>query len=419
MKNKVIAALLSVAISFALWAYVVTVVDPESEETFYNVPVVLDGQSALADRELMIVSNTDYKVDLTLSGYRTDLNKLNASNITLMADLSQITTPGTHKLNYTVSYPGGGAIHVLEQDPQYIELTVVEFFSKEVPVRVEFIGTISDDYIRDPSATLDHSTVTVSGPKDVVDRITQARLNITLDGRTQTIHEAFPVVLCDDQNRVVESSFLNSSAASVRAILLIQRKMDVPITWTVVAGGGLTADMVTVTPDWESIQVAGSESVLHNLRFYYGTIDLAKIFVDSESIADNEVVLVYELPEREGVTNITGVTEVKLTVKIDPEYIRNMEVRKYKVHNLQAVNVPEGAEVHLNTAQLIVSIRGPREQLDQLKPENIQVLVDLAGAQEGNGLYVPTVRIEGVENVGAVNLEETKVAVNVTYGEEG
>ncbi len=418
MKNKVIAALLSVVISFALWAYVVTVVDPESEETFYNVPVVLDGQSMLANRELMIVSNTDHKVDLTLSGYRTDLNKLNASNITLMADLSQITTPGTHKLNYTVSYPGGGAIHVLEQDPQYIELTVVEFHSKEVPVYVEYTGKLSDDYTTDlQEISLDHSTVTVSGPKDAVDRITQARLNITLDGRTQTINEAFPVILCDNQGQVVENSFLKSSVVNVRATLLIQRQMDIPITWTVVAGGGLTADMVTVTPDWEAIKFAGSENALKNLQLYY-IIDLAKIFVDSDSLASNEAVLVHELPLPENVTNITGVTEVRLTVKIKPEYARNMEVRKYKVVNLQPINVPEGADIQLNTAQLTVSIRGTREQLDQLKPENIQVLVDLAGAREGNGLYIPTVRIEGVDNVGAVNLEETKVAVNVAYGEE-
>ena len=38
MKNKVLAILMSVVVAFGLWMYVITVVSPESEKTYYDIP---------------------------------------------------------------------------------------------------------------------------------------------------------------------------------------------------------------------------------------------------------------------------------------------------------------------------------------------------------------------------------------------
>ena len=94
MKNKAIYALLAAAIAFGLWLYVITVVSPESQNTYLDIPVVMDGESLLNDRGLMIIAGGAQTVDLKLEGYRTDLSQLNKANITLLADLSQITTAG-------------------------------------------------------------------------------------------------------------------------------------------------------------------------------------------------------------------------------------------------------------------------------------------------------------------------------------
>ena len=44
MKRKIVYGLLALLISFGLWMYVVTVVNPGWEETFYNIPVVLENE---------------------------------------------------------------------------------------------------------------------------------------------------------------------------------------------------------------------------------------------------------------------------------------------------------------------------------------------------------------------------------------
>ena len=70
MKNKFLMGLLSVVISCALWLYVAVVVSPETEATFENIPVVMDGTAMLESRDLMIVSDTNLKVNLILVGNR-------------------------------------------------------------------------------------------------------------------------------------------------------------------------------------------------------------------------------------------------------------------------------------------------------------------------------------------------------------
>ena len=82
-KSKIWQTALSLVIAFALWAYVITTVNPESEETFYDIPVSYQND-ILEERGLMIVSEKP-TVTLKLKGNRSDLNELNASNITIKA----------------------------------------------------------------------------------------------------------------------------------------------------------------------------------------------------------------------------------------------------------------------------------------------------------------------------------------------
>ena len=102
MKNKFAAALFSLIVAFGIWLYVITTVSPGSEDTFSNIPVTLQNEAALSERGLMVTTQDVPTVTLRLSGNRSDLIKLNSSNIVLTADLSGIYEPGksgcTHRL---------------------------------------------------------------------------------------------------------------------------------------------------------------------------------------------------------------------------------------------------------------------------------------------------------------------------------
>ena len=114
----------------------------------------------------MLVSEEDPKVTLRLFGNRADMIKLNASNITIRADLSRIYSAGEQSLTYSIVYPGdvpNNAFEIVSQTPQQLTLSVVERKSKDVDVQVVFNGAVPEQYIAFmDKATLDYEKITVA-----------------------------------------------------------------------------------------------------------------------------------------------------------------------------------------------------------------------------------------------------------------
>ncbi len=415
MNNKFVSFLLSLLIAFALWAYVVTVQAPESESTYYNVPVVLDGQDLLEARDLMIISQKGFTVNLTLSGYRTDLNKLDSSNITVLADLSKITTPGTHTLNYQVFYPGSvqsGNIHTVNQQPQSITLTVVEHSTKDIRVEVNCSGSVPAGYTADrQNVIVDHNTVTISGPKDVIDRIEQARVEIDVSGQSNTITQTLPYTLCDKNgNPVSGTENVTANVRDIQATVKILKLKSVPLKLHVIPGGGITEDMITITMERDSILLSGSESALDGLEeIVLGTIDLGKLTEDWESN------MPVTLPS--GVNNVTGVPAIHVSVKMPV-----LETREFQVgqEHFEIKGTPAGMDVNLQTETLVLKIRGPVMLLDELQQhtDRIRVHIDLTDGQEGSGSYVATIQILDMEAVGAVESYEVIVELVAQQAQE-
>ena len=389
MKNKFLMGLLSLAISCALWMYVALVVSPETEATYENIPVVMDGTSVLDSRDLMIISDTNLKVNLKLLGNRQDLNKLNSSNITILADLSQITEPGEHNVKYSIFYPGtvqSGTIDPVEKNPQYVTVVVAERGKKTIPVEVRSVGSVPENFIAD-KAVQDISSITLTGPKDVVDQIAYARIVIDMTDRTTSFSNIYQYALYDAEGRSIENNkYITASATDIRVDVKIDQLKKVKLVYTVLEGGGIGADDVTITPmDMERtwITVRGSQAVLAKLNeIHVGTIDLSQI-TSSRNIA-------FSIKMPEGVENFSEIYTVEYHVDIPDLPI--LEVRDFSVDNDQFIleNVPEHVMVKIYSQTCPVRLRGPADILEQLTAENIRVIVDYEAQdviQPGNDVW--------------------------------
>ena len=201
MKRKIGYMLLSLAIAFGLWLYVITTVSPGSSDTYYNIPIVWEGESVLNENGLMVTAVSSNTVNLRLSGNRSDLSKVNSANITIKADLSKIREPGTQiPISYsTPTFPGevaSNAFVIETKEPDTIYVTVVRRVSKTVPVEVVWVGSTAEGFMIDrENKTLDHPEVTVTGPESVVNSIAMATISVDLDGRRESISESYNYTL--------------------------------------------------------------------------------------------------------------------------------------------------------------------------------------------------------------------------------
>lgn len=405
MKNKVIYALLSAVIAFGLWMYVITVVNPEAEQTYYDVPVVLTNESVLKDKGLMILTDTDPKVTLVLRGNRTDLNRLKNSDITLLADLAKINTAGNQYLNYSISYPGefaDNAFEVLSHAPDQVNLEIVEWGSKEVDVVVDFPGNTPPDYFADKeNVILNHEKVTITGPKSVIDQIAQARVNVSLDGRTQTFRESFRYTLCDEAGNPVDAAQIKTNVAEVEIELRVLRVKEVPLLVDVVFGGGANAGNAQVVVNPQTIKVAGIDTILADLdKIVLGTVNLA-------DIAENTT-LTFPIHLAQDLINLSGLEEATVEVTFD-----GLETKTLTISNIQVTGLPQNMTASVGTQVCKITVRGPKAQIDAITEEHVTIRVDLANAQPGENIIVAQVYVDGAfPGVGALHTYKISVLVS-------
>ena len=399
MKKKIVYALLSVAIAFGLWAYVITTVSPEWEETYYNIPVVLNNETVLHENGLMVMEDEIPKVTLKLQGNRSDLVNLNSANITLVADLARIYEPGEQNLTYSITYPGNvpdNSIEILSKLPQYITLTIAERKTAEVPVVPQYVGSVPEGYQTDKeNMVLDHQFVTVTGPASVVDRIEMAKIEVNLENQTETIRQVYSYTLCDKDGNEVTSEHIVTDVSEVNLTLKIRRYKEIQLIVNVFSGGGATEANTVIVQDMETIQVSGTQQQLDSLgdSLVLGEIRLGEI--------PEATTKVFEIKLPEGVENLTG----KDTVNVKIEF-PNLVSKTVKVSNIQAKQVPAGMKAEILTMEMTVVVRGPKAQVEALTSENLRVLVDFTGAQLGMDTYKAMIQVDSgtFKDVGAVGI---------------
>ncbi len=382
MKNKLLMGLLSLAIAFGLWVYVITVVSPESETTIYDIPVSLEGENILHEHGLMITENLDPTVDLTIMGNRTDLVNLNKSNITITVDVSKIDRAGTLRSVYEVSFPGdipNNAISTQHKDPDRVRLVVQERISKNVPVVLDYGRSELPVGYEIEEETLDIALVPVVGPKAVVDQITQAVVSVDLTDRTQTIYESFPFTLCSEDGQPVEDiGKLTVELDEIKATVKIVHYKDLPLVATVLPGAGATEDNSSIEISPKTLRVYGSEKNLAELKEILLTeaIDLGQILTDEGEVKT----LTYVLPPE--VTTKEEGNEATVTVTF-PE-LKTAEFT-LSVDQVALNHLPEGLQAQVDPeTEITVKVRGDAALIDTLTQEDFLMSINLSGVKVGS-----------------------------------
>lgn len=373
MKNKGTSILLSVIIALGLWFYVITVENPNQVSPYYNVKVVLEGDSVLTQKGLMLTSDPDIRVRVDLKSNRTNLTNINSDNLTVKADLAGIDEPGEHSLSYTVSYPGNvpaSEVQVVNRQPSEVTVTVAERAHKEIPVVLNYEGKVKENFLLlGTKAVLDNEFVTVDGPKDVVDQIDHASIKIDCTDRTETISESYRYTLENSSNEAVDAALIKTNVEKVRVEVPIVATKKIPLKLNVIDGGGALAEDAKIDLDTEEITVSGSDTALEKLsELVIGTVNLADIPDDTERT--------FPITLPEGIANLSGVHEV--TVKIS---FPQLAKKEFTISEIQPINVPEGMTAEVVTKQLTITVRGPVWDLQKLTVHDITVQVDLSNAE--------------------------------------
>lgn len=407
MKDKILTFLLAAVIAFGLWIYVVTNVSVEDTTTIHNVPVVFQNEGALTGRSLMLTEGSAQTVNLTITGTRSEILKLNNNNVSVIVDLSRIYDAGRQSVQYSVNYPADAVTTTFEYtaDKPRISLTVEEQISKTVDVLHSYTGQVAEGYMADyETMVMDTRKIVVTGPASVVNQMAQARFDISLDGLTAPLDQDYEYTLCDAEGNPVEVpnvEFVHTDVEKIHVSMSIQRYKEIQLRVKVIDGGGATEETSSIVLDLETIMVSGTDEVLEDLEFLeVGEINLAE--------QKNDTVLQFPITMPSGVTNRTGVETVSVKLSFPA-----LVTKTFTISNIQSVNVPADAEGVVVTKQVSVTVRGPRSIIQRMQASDITVTVDFSDMAIGSTVTKQPVVTVSANYPGVGILENGHVTVSL------
>ena len=409
--NRILYLALSLLLAIVFWLYVDDWLGSTTTKELTGIPVEFIGaEDTLPSRGLMLTEGEDTTMDVKLSGPRTVISGLDKNDLIIQVNLTNVTAVGTFSYPWTWDVVIAGnlrdksGISLEKASLSTVTFQVSPLYSKQVPVLVNVNGEVADGHIyMAERLAADPSVLTLSGKEEDVDQVESARIAVDLTDANATLQREFAYELLDADGNVVENDKIRVSDRRVLVTAPVYIVKDLALKVKFKESPGSKEENIRWDLEYDTITVAGEPASLENVsEILLDEIDLSKVLSD-----DGLEPLEIGIPA--GCVNLSGFTTTKISIRF-----RGLDTRTFTATNITAVNISEGQIFSKMTNSVDVMLRGPASELDQVTPEDIRIVVDLAEFYSNGTFSSPAiVLVDGHDQVGAVG-EPCTVAFKIT-----
>ena len=385
LKNNFSLKLLAFLFAFMLWLIVVNIDDPVMTKTFTNIPVTVEHSEILTEQNktYQIVDDTQ-NVSVVVSAKRRTLSKIKASDIVVTADIKEMYLNTQIPLEVTVNGYEGSC--EATASPRNLQIQIEDNVSMTTYITPVASGQVRSGYVLG-KLTADPETVTINGPKSLVEKISKVEAEVNVSGLSENTVLDSALVLYDENNNVIDQSRLanNLGNVGVSVSVTLYRTTTVPVeadTSEIEVKEGYSISNVKLAP--EEIEIAGPEDALAKVK----SIDIPAGEFSGEAIdsrTDYTIDITKYLPEDIELAD-SNASSVIITVTLEKDGTKNFEL---PVGSITVKNLDENLRMSYNkTDNLEVHVKGSKDQLDALNIEQIAT-IDLAEYTKAGTYKVP------------------------------
>ena len=285
MKEKIFKNLslkiLSVVFAVVLWTIIVNIYDPTTSYTFSNVSVQLINTESLTDKNYSYEIVDGGKISVYVSGPKSVVTNIKASDIVATADLSKISAFADYVDIHVSVVRNGQTLNNVEAAPKTsaVRLSIENRDTKTINVNTEVTGKPADGYAL-VKQTLNPTSIKVTGPSSIIDTIDHAGITFDVTGATDEVHGDADIHLYDEEENEIKdvSVDLSQSSVSYTAQVVRIKTVAVEAGYSGTPKDGYTISSVTLNQN--NVQVYGDENALNNLE---------KIVIPSNNINVDEL----------------------------------------------------------------------------------------------------------------------------------
>ena len=142
--RKIFNIILALAVSLAAWIFVVYNYDPMTNVRYSGIPVTYTGLQTLANRGYAVTEQNNASVEVTLQQRRVDTGSIDADDITVTADVSNLAT-GENTVALTAKGPDGTSVSDISV--KTVTIDIESAYSSDMDISVEYPPDADEDAV--------------------------------------------------------------------------------------------------------------------------------------------------------------------------------------------------------------------------------------------------------------------------------
>ena len=400
-ESRWVYVLLSILLAIIFWFYVRAAVDPNGTTNIHNVRVEVTGAGVLASQGLAVSEISPQMVELHVEGpnsARTNLLR-NRSSLYVRVDVSSCVE-GENTLRWREVWPEGINTDDLTAQRSTVTVKVEKLYSKTFDIQFKLEGNVAGNYQMGTPA-IEPEQVIVSGPVEQVNQVGRVAAILRNEELSERFAGDLPLTPLDKQDKPLTDLEITLSAETAYVVVPVVMMKKVPLTVNLLPGGGATSDDAIPDIEPKTIVVSGAEADLEGLEeISLGSIDLASV------VGTRTLTLPIALDP--SFTNESGLTTASVTVTVE-----GLDTEVFAVSNIRTTDPPEGYRVDVVTQSVLVTVRGPAEELARIDASQILVVADLSKVTNEGAQLVPVrVYLNGSDTVGVIR--DYTISVNIS-----
>lgn len=404
LMNKSTLKILSLLIAILIWVVVKNVQDPMLVKVITRIPVTIVNESYLASKlEVPLLIEGQDTVNVKVKGRESVVKELAREDFTAVADMTQIISMETTPRMVPVKVSCEGLLDSdISVTPGNIQVDIEKQTSVEKIIAVNTGDTVPDKNYEVGVLKANPEKVTISGPESIVNKIDRVVAMVDVSDRKETRTELDSELKIYDKNQDELSekqlSYLdlkeirNNKIKVTAEFWKAQNKISLKVESSGSPKHGYQVSEIKLVPD--TISIAGTDEALQKLAEAGNTLEIPGSMIDvSGKSSDFEVNidLTELLPENTKLARDLN-SSVIATVKILPYNSQDFELPATQI---QTENIPEDMDLVFGQEKITVRLKGKDEDLKNLKPETVQMKIDLKGYKEGEYTVPVTVTLPG------------------------
>lgn len=397
--------ILAVVIAIGLWAIVIASENPEKSMDI-STDVELIGESTIrAGSNLIVTSISDPDVTIRVKSTFSRLGEISAEDIVVRADVSKFTVPGRFALNYDVSLPYN--VTRVGQSPETIYVTLERIVEKQLAVRVEYDGELEEG-LEIIEAIAEPTVVTVFGVESVMENAKYAVIKLNASDLRTDFSGDRKYYIADADGKRLDSEYTSSLTETVHIDVPVYMTKEVPLTVERVGNEYIDESKIIVDLFPASVSVYGKAELLRELEeINVGTVDVSEFGISTMKTFD---IILPEGVEFSG----NSVASVEADISLDGITTTQVSITEFVQINIP----PEELNVLIETINIVLSVRGEKDDIKLLKPEDFTVTVDVSARSNETGRQQVPVVVECKNpDIEILNPGNYTIIINVTEKE--